>query len=104
MAFFIFLCYSCGRTGTYDRTWLISEGLYIELYKTYSGGALAGDSYDYYLTDSSGYRELVMSKHHDDERVTANSENDTVYVFKIDRHTHDTLSIKKVSINQINGE
>lgn len=82
----------------------VVEGLFWEVYETYSGGVYAGSSYSYYLTDSVNFRTFVISKNHDDELVKREFRNDTVFVFKVGNayaSKEDTLEIREFSIREL---
>ena len=56
---FILLLISCkskNDKGTYWQTIKLSNGLYVEIYKGFSQGALGSDLIDGYLTDSVNFR------------------------------------------------
>lgn len=93
---FSFLVQSCDSKYSkknHLNTLQVENHLFYEIYKITSGGALASDTYSYYLTDSVNFRKYVGTIYFDDEhlyckaldlnhvlvyRAKRNNENDTL--------------------------
>ena len=81
----------------------MGQSLYIEKFKTYSGGVFAGDSYSYYLTDSMTFRKYVGTVFHDDEQISCKLiGSNIVLVCKTYRNnTKDTLEETLYLLNNL---
>lgn len=81
----------------------IGPNLYNEVYKVYSGGVFASDSYSNYITDSVNFRKYVGTRYYDDEEIYCSlSDSNTVLVVKLSKvNTADTLEKKFYKINKL---
>ena len=81
---------------------VISDGVYLEVYKTYSGGVFSGDSYSFYITDSLNFRKLVAITNHDDERIKRSFVNGEILIVKVKVYgrNEDTLEVKTINIKE----
>lgn len=87
---------ACKSVDKYDKNDLrgvrkIEEGLYMEIYRIYSGGVYGGDIHSCYLTDSISFR-MYLGFYDDHEQINAFPINDSIiFVRKYDRNTNKTL-------------
>ena len=83
----------------------IDSNLYNEVYKVYSGGVFASDSYSNYITDSVNFRKYVGTRYYDDEEIYCNMvDSNTVLVVKLSKvNTNDTIEKEYYKINQLNA-
>lgn len=81
----------------------IGPNLYNEVYKVYSGGVFASDSYSNYITDSVNFRKYVGTRYYDDEEIYCNLiDSNTVLVVKRSKsNTADTIEKKFYKINKL---
>jgi len=81
----------------------IGPNLYNEVYKVYSGGVFASDSYSNYITDSVNFRKYVGTRYYDDEEIYCSlSDSNTVLVVKLSKvNTADTIEKKFYKINKL---
>ena len=84
----------------------ISENLYNEVFKVYSGGVFASDSYSNYITDSIFFRKYVGTRYYDDEEIYCDILNgDIVRVSKVSRmSTGDTIEVKYYYVAELKKE
>ena len=84
----------------------IYDHLYNEIFKVYSGGALANDSYSNYLTDSVSFRKYIGTVYYDDEELyckTLDTNRILVYILNI-RNKNDTLEKKVYLLSDLKKE
>lgn len=96
-------CYSKYSKKKHIGTIKIGEHLYNEVFKVYSGGALASDSYSNYLTDSVSFRKYIGTVYYDDEELyckTLDSNRILVYRLNI-RNKSDTLEKEVYIISEL---
>jgi len=81
----------------------IGPHLFNEIYKVYSGGVFASDSYSNYLTDSVNFRKYVGTRYHDDEEIYCNviDSNNVIVVKRSKVNTSDTLEKNIYEINKL---
>jgi len=95
-------CSSKYSKDHYLATIKLGNGFYEEIFKTYSGGALASDSYSHYVTDSINFRQLVGHSIYDDQQIRCQVKNAEILVFLINRHKiSDTLEKNSFNINEL---
>lgn len=102
----LILIYSCDSKyskNNHINTLQLENHLYYEIYKITSGGALASNTYSYYLTDSLNFREYVGTIYYDDEQLRCKSlDNTHVLVYKVKRkNLNDTLEKKVYIISEL---
>lgn len=71
----------------------IGPHLFNEIYKVYSGGVFASDSYSNYITDSVNFRKYVGTRYYDDEEIYCHLiDSNIVLVVKLSKdNTKDTI-------------
>lgn len=81
----------------------IGSHLYNEVYKVYSGGVFASDSYSNYITDSVYFRKYVGTRYYDDEEIYCKViDSNTVLVVKRSKvNTTDTLETNIYELNKL---
>lgn len=91
---------SCGSDKLSNKkhigTGIISDGLYSEVYKTYSGGTTTSNTYIFYMTDSIHFRKLIGKENYDNEKIIWNKVKDIIYVYKKTRITSFSEDIDTV--------
>ena len=108
--FFIVILSSCFSDFTKNehlRTIESPQGIYFEVYKVMTGGALASDSYGYYITDSINFRKHIGVTDYDDRDIVIEIVGDSVFVYKrADSWSTDpdTLEVKSYSIDLLVNE
>lgn len=102
LLFVILLLTSC--TSIYSKkqhegTGIIDSNLYRERFLVYSGGALANDSYSYYLTDSVNFRKYIGTIYYDDEQLYCKSlDSNKILVYRAKRNNENDTMEKKIYI------
>tara|TARA_R110002049_G_scaffold306937_2_gene506193 strand:+ start:627 stop:1004 length:378 start_codon:yes stop_codon:yes gene_type:complete len=81
----------------------LTETIYLEVYSTFSGGVFAGNSYSYYLTDSTIFRVFGIQINHDDESIRRKVDENSIYLFKVGSYnkSKDTLETKNFKIKDL---
>jgi hypothetical protein len=85
------LCLACSSKYSKENhivTFILNDSLYVEKYKTYSGGVTTSDSYSFYITDSIHFRKYVVTEYYDDERIIWTKTDSTITVYKERSHYH----------------
>lgn len=89
--FYFFYCIASlliymGCSSKYSKenhitTFRLSDSLYMEKYKVFSGGATTSDSYSYYLTDSVHFRKHIGTEYHSNDQILWNIRNYSEVIF-----------------------
>ena len=82
----------------------------ISIYRTYSGGVFAGDTYRLYLSSDSTDKKMlhIATMHHDNEKPFYRLKDDTLYMYKLVRNNNikrrvvDTFLINKIDLTTLN--
>lgn len=79
-------------------TGIIGSNLYRERFLVYSGGALANNSYSFYLTDSANFRKYIGTVYYDDDQLFCNVlDSNRILVYRAKRNNeNDTLEKKYI--------
>lgn len=99
--YFVLLIIICSCVNKYSKkhhvtTLKIDSNLYNEVYKVYSGGVFASDSYSNYITDNENFRKYVGTVYYDDEQIYCDViKKDTIRV--VLRSKFDTSDIKNIA-------
>jgi hypothetical protein len=106
---FYFLVQSCDSKYSkknHLNTLQVDNHLFYEIYKITSGGALASDTYSYYLTDSVNFRKYVGTIYYDDEHLNCKSiDSNRILVYRAKRNNeHDTLEKKIYILSDLKKE
>ncbi len=74
------------------RSELLIDDIYLEMYKVSAGGALATDTYSYYITDSATFRKHIGFQHDDEDLHAYALDSSSIFVCKIrELFTEDTI-------------
>lgn len=102
----IISCTSKYSREQYEGTGIIDSNLYRERFLVYSGGALANNSYSFYLTDSIKFRKYIGTVYFDDEQLFCSVlDSNRILVFRAKRNNeNDTLDKKIYLLSELRKE